>query len=65
VTYIYRQLDIALSMNQRILIKCGENLYSDSGMIRKNQTRRFFKPNSPIFLALPNLIINKFNLSLA
>jgi hypothetical protein len=42
--HIYRRLNIALSMNQRILIKYSENLDSDSSLICENQTLRLFKP---------------------
>jgi hypothetical protein len=37
-TYIYRSLDIALFMNQRILTKYDENLYLDLSLIRENRT---------------------------
>jgi hypothetical protein len=42
------RLDIALSMNQRILTKYGENHDSKSGLIRENQTLRFPKLKPPI-----------------
>jgi hypothetical protein len=38
---IYRRLDIAISMNQRVLIKHDENLYSDSTLIHEKWTFRF------------------------
>jgi hypothetical protein len=43
---IYRQLGVALSMNQIILTKFSENFYSDSGLIRENWTLRFSKPET-------------------
>jgi hypothetical protein len=46
--YIYTRLDIALSMNQRILTKHGENLYSNLSLICENQTLRFFKLEPPV-----------------
>jgi hypothetical protein len=46
--HIYRWLDIALYTNQRILTKYGENLDSDSSLVRENQALRFFKPEPPV-----------------
>jgi hypothetical protein len=39
--HIYRRLDITLSINQRVLIKHDENLYSDLTLNREKQTFRF------------------------
>jgi hypothetical protein len=46
--HVYRQLDIDLFKNQRILTKYGEKLYSDSGLICKNWTLRFLKLEPPV-----------------
>jgi hypothetical protein len=51
VTYIYieyRCLDIALSINQLILTKYGDNLYSDLDLIRENRTLWFPKLEPPV-----------------
>jgi hypothetical protein len=46
--HIYTWLDIAVSMDTRILTKYGENLDSDSGLIHEKQTLRFPKPEPPV-----------------
>jgi hypothetical protein len=64
--HIYRRLDVALFMNQRILIKYGENLYSDLGLIYENWTLRFPKPEplvlqSGAFLKCHNFLVRAPN----
>jgi hypothetical protein len=41
------RLDIALYMNRRVLMKYGENLYSDLVKNRENWTLWFYKPELP------------------
>jgi hypothetical protein len=64
--YIYRWLDIALSLNQRILTKYSENLYSDLSLIHENLTLRFSKLETPVlqpvvFLKCHNFLIRAPN----
>jgi hypothetical protein len=57
--YIYRQLDIDLSINQRILTKYGEHLYLDLGLICENRTLLFPKPE-PLVLQ-PGAFLKRHN----
>jgi hypothetical protein len=57
--HIYKPLDIALSMNCRVLIKHDKNLYSDSTMIRENRTFRFQILKHLVLL--PGAFLNCYN----